>query len=371
MKTLHIRNVSKSYGAVKAVDNLSLDLREGELLAILGSSGSGKSTLLSCIAGIEKPEEGEITLNGRCLFSSERNIQVSPEHRKIGFVFQNYALWPHMTVFENVEYPLKMAKIASRERKEIVQNNLNLVELYAKGDRYPHELSGGEQQRVALSRALVMEPDLLLLDEPLSNLDARLRETMQLEIRKIQQKLNLSVIHVTHDQAEAIAMGDRIAVMHQGEVIQRGTPQEIYENPKTRFVANFVGTNTIMTGTLTHGETHIRITGAKCLTFPINLYTTKVRENQPLLVAVRPENVILYAIDKGPVRDLPIAVVNNKVYKGAHILYEIICEQVVIRVQSHPTEQFTVGDTVHFHCTRVSFIPTRGYTSPSHWIRMA
>ncbi len=352
MEKLQIRNVSKSYGAIKAVDNLSLDLHEGELLAILGPSGCGKSTLLSCIAGIEKPEGGEITLNGRCLFSAEKNIQVPPEHRKIGFVFQNYALWPHMTIFENVEYPLKMAKVASKVRQKSVEHNLDLVELWDKGNRYPHELSGGEQQRVALSRALVMNPDLLLLDEPLSNLDARLRETMQLEIRKIQQKLNLSVIHVTHDQAEAMAMADRIAVMHQGSVVQRGTPHEIYERPKTKFVANFVGTNTIMTGTLTSGETHLRIAGAKCLTIPITLYSTKVKENQPILVAVRPEDVSLYAVNKNTIRALPIAVVINKVYKGAHILYEIICEQIVIRVQSHPTDQFAVGETVYFHCNK-------------------
>ncbi len=360
MEKLHIRNISKLYGSIKAVDNLSLDLHEGELLAILGPSGCGKSTLLGCIAGIETPEKGEITLGGRCLFSAEKGIQVPPEHRKIGFVFQNYALWPHMTVNENVAYPLKMAKVPSKERLEIVEHNLNLVELCAKGHRYPHELSGGEQQRVALSRALVMNPDLLLLDEPLSNLDARLRETMQLEIRKIQQKLNLSVIHVTHDQAEAMAMADRIAVMYQGSVIQKGTPHEIYENPKTQFVASFVGTNTILTGTRTHGGEHIRIAGAARLRIPVALPSYKERENQPLLVAVRPEDVALYAMNEGPVRDLPTAVVSNKVYKGAHILYEIICDQVIIRVQAHPTDRFAVGERVYFHPTKSVVIDENG-----------
>lgn len=350
MEKLQIRNLSKSFGQIKAVDSLSLDLSEGELLAILGPSGCGKSTLLSCIAGIENPESGEIILGDKCLFSAEKGIQVPPEQRKIGFVFQNYALWPHMTVFENVAYPLKMAKVPSQERRDAVGYNLGLVELSTKGHRYPHELSGGEQQRVALSRALVMNPDLLLLDEPLSNLDARLRESMQLEIRKIQQKLNLSVIHVTHDQAEAMAMADRIAVMYQGSVIQKGTPYEIYETPKTEFVANFVGTNTILSGILTHDGEHIRIAGAKALLIP--LASVAPSEKKHLLVALRPEDVSLYATKRGPVRNLPVAEVSNKTYKGAHILYEIICEQVIIRVQSHPTDQFAIGESVYFQCNK-------------------
>ncbi len=358
MEKLQVRNVSKSYGAIKAVDSLSLDLHEGELLAILGPSGCGKSTLLSCIAGIESPESGEITVGGRCFFSSERGINIPPEERRLGFVFQNYALWPHMTVFENVAYPLKMAKTPSKVMKEVVEHNLSLVELSTKGHRYPHELSGGEQQRVALSRALVMNPDLLLLDEPLSNLDARLRETMQLEIRKIQQKLNLSVIHVTHDQAEAMAMADRIAVMHHGSVIQKGSPYEIYESPKTEFVANFVGTNTILRGTLTSDGEHVRIVGAASLVIP--LPQAGARKKKHLMVALRPEDVSLYSMDKGPVRNLPIAEVSNTIYKGAHILYEIVCEQVVIRVQTHPTDQFEIGQQVYFQCNKGVVIDENG-----------
>ena len=357
MEKLHIQGLSKSYGTIKAVDSLTLELHTGELLAILGPSGCGKSTLLSCIAGIERPEGGEISLDGRLLFSSAEGIEIPPEKRKIGFVFQNYALCPHMTVFENVAYPLKMASFPSKERKEAVEHTLSLVELSTKGHRYPHELSGGEQQRVALSRALVMKPGLLLLDEPLSNLDARLRETMQLEIRKIQQKLNLSVIHVTHDQAEAMAMADRIAVMHQGMVLQKGTPHEIYESPRTEFVASFVGTNTILKGTVTSDRSHIRIAGANSLVLPL---TSGATGSKHLLVAIRPEDVSLYPMDEGEPRDLPVAAIATKIYKGAHIRYEIICEQVLISVQSHPTDQFAIGQRVYFQCNKSVVIDANG-----------
>lgn len=346
MEKLHLKNISKSYGAIKAVKNLTLDVKDGELLAILGPSGCGKSTLLSCIAGIEKPNMGEIFLNQRTLFSHKEAIDMPPEKRKIGFVFQNYALWPHMSVFDNIAYPLKMAKVSPKLRKEIVKKNLKLVELSSKIDRFPHELSGGEMQRVALSRALVMSPDLLLLDEPLSNLDARLRETMQVEIRNIQTELHLTVVHVTHDQAEAMAMADRIAVMHKGSVIQTGSPLEIYESPHTQFVASFVGLNNILTGVVDSRGESILINGNTHLRIPITSHVPHHLYNATATVSVRPEDVMLGSNKSSG------GIITQKVYKGAHIEYVVQSGDVTLKVQSHPTHQYTIGQKVEFMCKK-------------------
>ncbi len=350
MEKLHLKNISKSYGVIKAVKNLSLSVLDGELLAILGPSGCGKSTLLSCIAGIEKPDVGDISLNKRRLFSHDEAIDMPPEKRKIGFVFQSYALWPHMSVFDNIAYPLKMAKIPHKVRKEIVKKNLELVELSSKTERFPHELSGGEMQRVALSRALVMSPDLLLLDEPLSNLDARLRENMQVEIRNIQKELKLTVIHVTHDQAEAMAMADRIAVMHKGAIIQTGSPEEIYESPTTQFVASFVGLNNILTGVVdTRGES-IYINGNTHLRIPIVSHTPVTLYNAQATVSVRPEDVMLGSNKSSR------GIVTQKTYKGSHIEYVVQSGDISLKVQSHPTDQYKVGDEVDFMCKKCVII---------------
>ncbi len=350
MEKLQIKNLSKYFGETKAVDNLFLDLYEGELLAILGPSGSGKSTLLSCIAGIENPNQGEIYLSNKCIFSSLKGIQTSPEARKIGFVFQNYALWPHMTVFANIAYPLKMAKVPIKERKEKVNNTLHTVGLDSKTHRYPNQLSGGEQQRVALARALIMNPDLLLLDEPLSNLDAKLRENMQIEIRKIQQKLNLTVIHVTHDQAEAMAMADRIAIMDKGAILQMGTPKQIYETPKTQFVANFVGTNTILSGILTDNGKGVLIDGSIDIKLQSSYKVNDSMKDEHVCIAIRPENIHLYNMQHTPNEELYNGKIINKIYKGAYIMYEIQSKKITLRVQSHPVEQYDIGEKIYFSC---------------------
>ena len=350
MEKLQIKNLSKYFGETKAVDNLFLDVYEGELLAILGPSGCGKSTLLSCIAGIEDPNQGEIYLSNRCIFSSSKGIQTPPEARKIGFVFQNYALWPHMTVFENIAYPLKMAKIPIKERDKKVDNTLHTVGLDSKTHRYPNQLSGGEQQRVALARALIMNPDLLLLDEPLSNLDAKLRENMQIEIRRIQQNLNLTVIHVTHDQDEAMAMADRIAVMDKGIILQTGIPKQIYETPKTQFVANFVGTNTILTGTLTDNGKGVIIDDNVEIKLQLSYKVENPIEGEHVYIAIRPENIHLYKKQHTPGEKLYNGKIINKIYKGAHIMYEIQSKRITLRVQSHPVKQYDIGEEILFTC---------------------
>jgi iron(III) transport system ATP-binding protein len=252
MAKLILENIIKNYGTVDAVKGISLNVHEGELIGILGPSGCGKSTLLSCIAGIEPIDSGRIVLNGRPLVDKQEKIFIPPEKRRMGFVFQDYALWPHMTVGKNLAYPLKIQRFTQSERENQVNRMIELVRLDGKKNRFPHELSGGERQRVALGRALIMNPDILLLDEPLSNLDARLREEMQLEIRSLQRELRLTVIHVTHDQSEAMAMSDRIILMNKGEIVQKGRPKSLYNNPASSFAARFMGTNNLIEGIISY-----------------------------------------------------------------------------------------------------------------------
>ena len=237
--TLSIRNLSKlfrgKHDQVQALDDVSLDIREGELFTLLGPSGCGKTTTLRCVAGFEKPSSGTIDFLGHNFTS------IPPFRRNIGMVFQSYALFPHMSIFENVAYGLRIRKLSRREIEDRVNRIITLVGLEATQKRKPSELSGGQQQRIALARALVYDPQLLLLDEPLSNLDAKLRVYMREEIRRIQQQAKVTTIYVTHDQEEALSISDRIAVMHAGKVSQIGTPDEIYENPNSIRVADFIG----------------------------------------------------------------------------------------------------------------------------------
>ncbi len=233
--SLRVEGVVKRYGSVEALKRVSVNVRQGEFVTILGPSGSGKTTFLKIIAGFEFPDEGAVSLEGRDI------THAAPGLRNIGMVFQNYALFPHMTVAENVAFPLRMRRVARTEAKERVRESLALVELAGYEQRYPNQLSGGQQQRVALARAVVFRPPLLLLDEPFGALDRKLREQMQLEVRRLQRRLGLTALFVTHDQEEALLMSDRIVIMDQGEVQQVGGPEEIYTRPGNRFVADFIG----------------------------------------------------------------------------------------------------------------------------------
>lgn len=240
MKQLEVSNLYKYYDTNCVVKDCSIKVDDKKLLTILGPSGSGKSTLLSCIAGIELAKSGTIKLNDRVLFDNEQNINISPEKRNIGFVFQNYALWPHMTVEKHLSFPLKAKKMGNSLIKEKCEIIISMLRLEDKVLKYPHELSGGEQQRVALGRALIKEPELLLLDEPLSNLDALLREKMQLEIRHIQRELGVTTVLVTHDQEEAKRMSDQVAVMNNGILEQVGSFEELVNNPQSPFIEEFI-----------------------------------------------------------------------------------------------------------------------------------
>jgi iron(III) transport system ATP-binding protein len=234
-------NICKRFGALLAVDSVTLTASEGEFLTLLGPSGCGKTTTLRMIAGLEEPTSGSIRIGDRVVYDNERGINVPAEVRGLGMVFQSYAIWPHMTVAENVAYPLRMRGVKRAQRRQLVDKVLSLVGLAGMGDKPSPQLSGGQQQRVALARALVFEPALLLLDEPLSNLDAKLREQMRFELRIMQQRVGLTAIYVTHDQEEALTLSDRMVVMNQGHIEQIGAPAEVYENPATRFVAQFIG----------------------------------------------------------------------------------------------------------------------------------
>ena len=241
MAQVHLNAIGKRFGTTVAVDDLSLDVQDGEFVSLLGPSGCGKTTTLRIIAGFIEPTRGVISIGGTVYSDPGRGIFVPPEQRKLGMVFQSYAVWPHMNVFENIAYPLRIRKMPKTEIRDRVNRVAEQVKMPELLDRYPSQLSGGQQQRVALARALAAEPRVLLLDEPLSNLDAKLREEMRLEIKELQSRLGITIVFVTHDQVEAMVLSDRIAVINQGRLLQVGTPQSIYEQPADEFVARFIG----------------------------------------------------------------------------------------------------------------------------------
>ena len=252
MIRLAIRNVGRDFGGVTAVGEFSLDLQAGEFVSLLGPSGCGKTTMLRMIAGFISPSRGTIELNGRQV--SSPSATVPPERRGMSMIFQSYAIWPHMTVAENVAFGLRLRRLPREEIKRRVHEMLGIVRLGDFEDRYPAELSGGQQQRVALARAIVIKPEILLLDEPLSNLDANLREEMRFEIRRLHDEFAMTTVYVTHDQAEAMVTSDRIVVMNQGAIEQIDTPRELYKAPRTKFVAQFIGRTNLLAATRS-GET--------------------------------------------------------------------------------------------------------------------
>src|SRR5208282_5378183 len=243
-----IRGLSKRFGAAPAVDDVSLEIADGEFIVILGPSGCGKTTTLRLIAGLETPDRGSIAIDGRLMSAPAEGVFVRPEARGIGMVFQSYAVWPHMSVFENVAYPLRVRRLGRAAIRAKVHDVLELVGLAAEARRAATALSGGQMQRVALARALVYDPALLLFDEPLSNLDLKLRERLRVELKTLQRRTGLTSIYVTHDQSEAVELGDRIMVMEGGRVVQVGASTELYRRPNTRFVAEFIASANILEG---------------------------------------------------------------------------------------------------------------------------
>jgi putative spermidine/putrescine transport system ATP-binding protein len=289
---LALEGVSKRYGAQIAVASLDLALRAGEFLTLLGPSGSGKTTTLMMVAGLQQPDSGMIRLNGASV------ADLPPYRRDMGMVFQHYALFPHMTVRRNVGFPLEMRRLPRQEIAKLVDEALELVRLPGLGDRLPKELSGGQQQRVALARALVYRPALLLMDEPLGALDRKLREQLQLEIKRVHRERGISVLYVTHDQEEALTMSDRIAVFDRGRIQQIGTPEELYDRPSTRFVASFIGDTNLVAG-------HVGVTadGTCTVETPAGRVKASIQRSvaagTSVVIAVRPERMVLATEGEG------------------------------------------------------------------------
>jgi ABC-type Fe3+/spermidine/putrescine transport system ATPase subunit len=299
---LRIQNLYKTFDRVVAVNRIDLQVAEGEFFTLLGSSGCGKTTTLRMVGGLEKPDGGEIHLADRCLVSAEKNIFIKPEKRNMGMVFQSYALWPHMTVFENLVYPLKLRGVKGSAAAKKVAEVLALVGLSGLEDRPAPALSGGQQQRVALARALVFSPKVLLLDEPLSNLDAQLREEMRRELKALQRRVKVTVIFVTHDQVEALSLSDRIAIMKLGELEQVGTPEDVYYHPATPFVRDFLGKTFLLTGkvaAVSDQLVHVQVDGVGVSALKLQRSSVISSANsfptigQSAMVAIRPEKILL------------------------------------------------------------------------------
>jgi iron(III) transport system ATP-binding protein len=290
---LKVQNLWKKFGDVVAAREVSFDVPQGSVISLLGPSGCGKTTTLRCIAGLDSPSAGEITIGGIKVNDVAGGVEVPPEKRSIGMVFQSYAVWPHMTVFQNVAFPLRFNKKKNGGNiREKVHNTLSLVGLADFADRPSTNLSGGQQQRVALARALVAEPQLVLFDEPLSNLDAKLREYMRVEILALQKRLGFTAVYVTHDQAEALALSDQLIIMRAGVVEQQGTPQEIYLKPRTPFIADFMGASNMIRGRIieTREPSYVVVEAEECRSRLVAGFPTgNAAPGTPVVVAFRPE----------------------------------------------------------------------------------
>lgn len=334
---------------VKAAQDVSIDVPEGHFFTLLGPSGCGKTTTLRSIAGLERPNAGDITVGDVVVYSARRKVFVPPNQRGFGMVFQSYAIWPHMDVFSNTAFPLEVGK-KKYSRDEVdakVMRVLKAVQLDHLRDREATKLSGGQQQRLALARALVMEPKLLLLDEPLSNLDAKLREAMRFELKRLQRELKITTVYVTHDQSEALAMSHQIAVMSAGRIQQIGTPRDIYERPQTQFVADFVGTTNFVDGTVREalGEERHYIIDTEI--GPLHSYSVEtVRPGQKVILSIRPEDVRLSDTELAPGLNVVSGVVDQKVFLGESLDWVLKAGPRTLLARTHPTIYTHIGEPI-------------------------
>jgi iron(III) transport system ATP-binding protein len=337
--------------SVAAVDHISFDVHDGELLVLLGPSGCGKTTTLRMIAGLEEPDAGDIWIGNRLVSSDQRNVFVPTEKRQIGMVFQSYAIWPHMTVFDNVAYPLKVRRTAKHVIREKVEHTLELVGLHGLESRSATQLSGGQQQRVALARAIVFEPRLLLLDEPLSNLDAKLRVHMRTELKHLQQQTGITSVFVTHDQAESMALADRIIVMNRGQIEQVGSPADIYERPTSRFVSEFVGTINVLPAL---------VTGVSADHVTLNQAGRELRCHIPaerplahgdeVFVSVRPEKLVFLPEGTNGRPNVWEGLVAEVSYYGDHREYEVDIHDQLLKVTTPVNVEVERGQRVLLGC---------------------
>lgn len=341
MSDIAVRDLTLAYGDNTILHGVSFDVKPGEFVTLLGPSGCGKTTTLMSIAGLTTPDSGSISTGGTDLFNHERRINQSPERRSNGVVFQSYAIWPHMDVAGNVGYPLRIRRKPKAEIAARVREVLELVGLEDLAGRYPHELSGGQQQRVAIARAIIYSPQVLLLDEPLSNLDAKLRERARVWLKEIQNRLGLTTIFVTHDQDEALAMSDRIVVMNGGRIEQIGTPEEVYRRPASPFVASFLGSSNLIDASVVldvDGAPGARI-GTTGSTIPIS-HDEGVRGDVQLML--RPEDINLHGEDARP-NSIPVRVLSRS-FLGSH--YRVVVEHAGHRFQVDTRRPFS-GDRAY------------------------
>jgi iron(III) transport system ATP-binding protein len=348
---VRLSGVGKSFGAVRAVDGITFDAEQGAFVTLLGASGCGKTTTLRMIGGLERNDKGRIQIGDLLVSSPEDGLFVPPERRNIGMVFQSYAIWPHMTVFENVAYPLTIRKRPAEEIRRRVGETLELLSMGGLAERQATALSGGQQQRVAIARALVFEPSILLMDEPLSNLDALLREQMRVQLRELQQRLGITTVYVTHDQEEAMVLADRIALMHEGRLVQLGPPEEVYHRPSSRTVAAFFGMPNLLPGRVAdvrrdRGKTFARVAGKGwegwCLS------PGDVRAGEEVTAVVRPE-----AIEMSRERPAPSASeilwdgrLKEGFFRGSRRFFAVAVGDLLFHVDGPPDRRFSEGEKV-------------------------
>lgn len=333
MAFIEIQNLYKCFKAVVAVNRINLEINQGEMLTLLGPSGCGKTTTLRCVAGLEKPEGGDIVIDGKPMLSAGF---VQPSRRGIGMVFQNYAVWPHMKVYNNIVYGLKLQKLSRQKMKDKAQRVLEMVGLAGLEDRYPSQLSGGQQQRVALARALVGNPKVLLLDEPLSNLDAKLREELRFEIKSLVRRMGITSVYVTHDQAEAMVISDRIAVMNSGNVVQLGTAQEIYKNPANKFVADFIGTMNFISGEVVdviQGTETVYVKTAFSEKMRCTATDRSDTIGQTVYASIRPEDVEIITEPGGDMKNRFTGKIAHRAYLGNFLFFFVNINDTMLRVQ--------------------------------------
>jgi len=360
---VEIDRLDKRFGAEQAVRGISLSVAQGEFVTLLGPSGCGKTTTLRCIAGLERPDGGEIRIDGEAVASAERGIHLDPEDRNIGMVFQSYAVWPHMTVFDNVAYGLRVRRVGDAELKKQTMKALELVGLHSLAERYATRLSGGQRQRVALARAIAYRPKVILFDEPLSNLDAKLREQMRVELVRLQHEVGITSIYVTHDQSEALVMSDRVVVMNEGAIQQIADPHTIYTHPANAFVAKFIGVANLLEGTL------IRRDGDACeLEIPAGIAGQPLRlratggdgaaTGGKVFVCLRPEDIELNVERPGADQsgaNLIEGDVVDTVYLGTHLECRVRVGSHEVCVQAVHQRQLNSGQKVF-----LSFHPQHG-----------
>ena len=326
MPEIILKNVTKTFDHTNAVDHLNLVIKDRDFITLLGPSGCGKTTTLRMIAGLETPTSGEIIIDGQTVFSSEKGIDVPPQKRNVGFLFQNYALWPHMTVLQNITFGLENLNWEKEKIRERSSKLMKMLQIEEYKDRYPAELSGGQQQRVAIARAIVNEPEVLLLDEPLAALDLKMRKDMQMELKEMHKRLGITFVYVTHDQEEALTLSDTIVVMSEGRIQQIGTPIDIYNEPTNSFVADFIGESNILNGTMVH-DCLVRFCG-----HDFECVDKNFGNDVPVDVVVRPEDLYIFPVsDMAQLR----GVVQSCIFKGVHYEMTVLVDDYELLVQDY------------------------------------